>query len=126
MIYEPELETLPRKQLRALQTEHLRALLAHVKERAPLYRERLADVEPGDIASVDDLGRLPFTRKDDLRESILTAGMASDQKETIRDLCRSRSTNRSSCATSATTSRGTASSPSLLAGSERTSSSRSG
>jgi len=70
VIYEPELETLPRKQLRALQTEHLRALLAHVKERAPLYRERLADVEPGDIASVDDLGRLPFTRKDDLRESI--------------------------------------------------------
>jgi phenylacetate-CoA ligase len=56
VIYEPELETLPRKQLRALQTEHLRALLAYVKERAPLYRERLADVEPGDIASVDDLG----------------------------------------------------------------------
>jgi phenylacetate-CoA ligase len=67
VIFEPELETLPRDRLRALQTERLRALVAYVKERVPLYRERLAGLEPTDFASVDDLRRLPFTRKDDLR-----------------------------------------------------------
>jgi len=66
VIFEPESETLPRDQLRALQAERLRALVAYVKERVPLYRERLAEVDPGDIASLDDLRRLPFTRKDDL------------------------------------------------------------
>jgi phenylacetate-CoA ligase len=69
MIFEPELETLPRDRLRALQTGRLRALVAYVKARVPLYAERLADVEPSDLASVDDLHTLPFTRKDDLRET---------------------------------------------------------
>ena len=69
MIFESELETLPREQLRALQSERLRSLLGYVKERVPLYRARLTDVEPGDIASVDDLRRLSFTRKDDLRDT---------------------------------------------------------
>jgi len=69
VIFEPDLETLPRERLRALQAERLRILVAYVKERVPLYRERLADVEPEDVASLDDLRRLPFTRKDDLRDS---------------------------------------------------------
>ena len=69
VIFEPELEKLPREQLRALQTERLRSLLAYVKKRVPLYSERLACVEPGGITSIDDLRRLPFTRKDDLRET---------------------------------------------------------
>jgi phenylacetate-coenzyme A ligase PaaK-like adenylate-forming protein len=59
VIFEPELETMPRERLRAVQTERLRALVTYVKERVPLYRERLADIEPGDIASLDDLRHLP-------------------------------------------------------------------
>ena len=69
MIFEPQVETLPRERLVALQLDRLRALVAYVKERVPLYRDRLADVEPHDIASLDDLGRLPFTRKADLRDT---------------------------------------------------------
>jgi phenylacetate-CoA ligase len=69
VIFETELETLPREQLRALQTERLASLVGYVRERVPLYRERLADVEPGDIVSVEDLRRLPFTHKDDLRDT---------------------------------------------------------
>ena len=69
MIFEPELETLPRDRLRALQVDRLRALVAYVKGRVPLYRERLSSIEPRDIASLDDLRRLPFTRKDDLRDT---------------------------------------------------------
>jgi len=46
VIFESELETLPREGLRALQAERLRALVAYAKERVPLYRERLAEVDP--------------------------------------------------------------------------------
>jgi phenylacetate-CoA ligase len=69
VIFEPELETLPRDRLRALQVDRLRALVAYVKERVPLYRERLSSIEPRDIASLDDLRRLPFTQKSDLRDT---------------------------------------------------------
>ena len=69
MIFEPEAETLPRERLRSLQTDRLRSLIDYVKQRVPLYRARLADAEPEDIATLDDLRQLPFTRKDDLRET---------------------------------------------------------
>jgi phenylacetate-CoA ligase len=69
VILEPEFETMAHEQLRALQLERLRALVARVKGRVPLYRERLAGVEPEQLRSLDDLRRLPFTRKDDLRKT---------------------------------------------------------
>jgi phenylacetate-CoA ligase len=84
MIFEPELETLPREQLRALQSERLQSLLAYVKERVPLYRKRLAAVEPGDIASVDELRRLPFTRKADLRDTYPFGMFAVPREELSR------------------------------------------
>jgi phenylacetate-CoA ligase len=66
VIFEPELETLPRDRLRALQLDRLRSVVAYARERVPLYRERLAGVE---MRSLDDLRALPFTRKDDLRDA---------------------------------------------------------
>ena len=84
MIFEPELEAMPREGLQALQTARLRALVAYVKERVPLYRERLAGVEPGDIVSLDDLRRLPFTRKDDLRDTYPFGLFAVPREEAVR------------------------------------------
>jgi phenylacetate-CoA ligase len=84
VIFEPDFETLPRGQLRALQLERLRALVAYVKERVPLYRDRLAGVESGDIRSLDDLQRLPFTRKDDLRDTYPFGMFAVPREEIIR------------------------------------------
>src|SRR5207253_2802861 len=84
VIYEPEAETLPRERLRALQAERLRSLVDHVKQRSPLYRERLADAEPADISSLDDLRQLPFTRKDDLRETYPVGMFAVARDEVIR------------------------------------------
>jgi phenylacetate-CoA ligase len=69
VIFEPASETLPRDSLRALQLDRLRTLIARVKERVPLYRDRLADVDEREIASLDDLRHLPLTRKDDLRDT---------------------------------------------------------
>lgn len=84
MIFEPELETLPREELRALQAERLRSLVAYVKECVPLYGRRLAGVEPGDLASVDDLRVLPFTRKYDLRDSYPFGMFAVPREKLVR------------------------------------------
>jgi phenylacetate-CoA ligase len=69
VIFEPQLETMPRERLALLQLDRLRALVERVKQCVPLYRDRLADVEPEDLASLDDLRGVPFTRKEDLRDT---------------------------------------------------------
>ena len=84
MIWEPEAETLPREQLRSLQTSRLRSLVDYAKQRVALYTERLADVEAEDIASLDDLRRLPFTRKEDLRDTYPFGMLAVPRNELIR------------------------------------------
>lgn len=62
-------ETLPRPELEALQVERLRATLRHVEASVPFYRDRLREsgVKPNDIQSLEDLSRIPFTAKQDLR-----------------------------------------------------------
>jgi phenylacetate-CoA ligase len=85
VIYEPEGEALPRERLRSLQAARLRSLVEYAKERVPLYRERLADAEPGDIGSVDELHTLPFTRKDDLRDTY-PFGMFAVPRDQVRRL----------------------------------------
>jgi phenylacetate-CoA ligase len=69
VIFEPQLETMPRERLASLQLDRLRRLVERIKQNVPLHRNRLADVEPEDLSSVDDLRDLPFTRKDDLRDT---------------------------------------------------------
>jgi phenylacetate-CoA ligase len=67
MIFEPELETMPREKLEVLQLERLQRLVGYVRERVPLYRKRLDGIP--EIRSLEDLCRLPFTRKADLRDT---------------------------------------------------------
>jgi phenylacetate-CoA ligase len=69
VIFEPKLETMPRERLALLQLDRLRQLVERVKQSVPLYRERLADIEPEDLASLEELRTLPFTQKDDLRDT---------------------------------------------------------
>ncbi|HEV2057259.1 MAG TPA: phenylacetate--CoA ligase [Methylomirabilota bacterium] len=70
MIWNPALESLPRDSMRAMQLERLRAAVAWAGERVPFYRNALAEagVEPSTLKSLEDLERLPFTRKAHLRE----------------------------------------------------------
>jgi phenylacetate-CoA ligase len=65
-------ETLPRPELLALQLERLRATVGRVLAGQPLGTARLRDAgvtAPGDVAGLDDVARLPFTVKSDLRDS---------------------------------------------------------
>jgi phenylacetate-CoA ligase len=84
MIYEPDAETLPREHLRALQAARLRGVLQYVKEQVPLYRDRLADAMPDDFKSSDDLRHLPFTRKEDLRDTYPFGMLAVPREELVR------------------------------------------
>ncbi len=85
MIFEPEFETLPPDRLRALQGERLRTLVAYVTQRVPFYRERLAavGVAAADIRSIDDVVRLPITRKTDLRDNY-PLGLLAVPREELR------------------------------------------
>lgn len=85
MIFEPEFETLPPDRLRALQGERLRALVAYVSQRVPFYRERLKErgITANDIRSIDDVVRLPVTRKSDLRDHY-PLGLLAVPREELR------------------------------------------
>ncbi|RRJ32210.1 phenylacetate--CoA ligase [Halocatena pleomorpha] len=63
------IETADREQLRALQSERLRDVVAYARENVPFYREALDDagLSLGDIDGIEDCSRLPFTTKNDFR-----------------------------------------------------------
>ena len=79
-------EVVSRDEMAALQLERLRNCVAHVGVNVPLYRERLATsgIEPGDIRSLEDLGRLPFTVKQDLRDNYPYGMFAVPMAEVVR------------------------------------------
>ncbi len=70
MIWNVPAETMPREELIALQLARLQDLARRVYERVPFYRAAFdrARVRPEQIRSLDDIRRLPFTRKTDLRD----------------------------------------------------------
>ncbi len=71
MIYNDEMETLPREALEALQLKRLQNTVERVYNLVPFYRRKFeeAKVKPEDIKSLDDLKKLPFTTKQDLRDN---------------------------------------------------------
>ncbi len=71
MIWNDEFETLPREAMEALQLKRLRDLADRIAATVPFYRRKLADAgyRPGDIRKREDLARLPFTTKEDLRDN---------------------------------------------------------
>ena len=70
-IWEPRYEQMPRPELEKLQLVRLKEQVQNVYEKVPFYRNSFlkADVTPGDINSLDDVTRLPFTSKDDVRNN---------------------------------------------------------
>jgi len=83
-IWDPA-ETLPREELRALQGRRLAESVAHAAT-VPFYRDALekAGVDPASIRGVEDLRRLPFTVKDDLRQNYPLGLLAVPRAELAR------------------------------------------
>lgn len=86
MYHETELETMPRKDLEALQLDRLKHLVRHVYSNIPFYRDAFdkAGVVPEDIQSLEDIQKLPFTVKQNLREGYPFQMFAVPQKEVKR------------------------------------------
>ncbi|HJV59469.1 MAG TPA: phenylacetate--CoA ligase [Albitalea sp.] len=77
---------MPREQLAQLQLERLQATVRNAYEHVPLVRQRLeaAGARPDDVRSLDDLARLPFTVKTDLRDQYPFGLFARPQCELVR------------------------------------------
>jgi phenylacetate-CoA ligase len=86
MYYNEEFETLPRPALEALQLKRLKAMLEKVYANVPFYRESLASagIKPADIRSLNDLRRLPFTLKQDMRDSYPYGLFAAPMDDIVR------------------------------------------
>jgi len=85
-IWSPESETMGRERLRELQLIRLQDTIRRVNGSVPCYREKFAkaDLVPDDIRSLDDLGRLPFTTKEDLRQNYPYGMFAVPMREVVR------------------------------------------
>ena len=84
--YQPEIETMPYEELRALQNERLLKQVQHVWDNVPYYRAKMEEkgVTPEDIRSVDDLYKLPFLSKADLRDAYPYGLMGKPMSECVR------------------------------------------
>ncbi|MGN6755840.1 MAG: phenylacetate--CoA ligase family protein [Thermomicrobiales bacterium] len=84
--WNPAVETMPREQLHALQDERLRASVRHAYAHVPFCRERFAaaGITPDDIHGLDDLPKLPFTTKSDLRDHYPFGLFAVPQNQVAR------------------------------------------
>ena len=71
MIYNEEYETMPREALEAIQLRRLQSVVARVYNTVPFYKKRFdeAGIKPDDIRTLNDLRKLPFTYKDNLRDN---------------------------------------------------------
>ena len=69
-MYQPEIETMPRDQLKKLQGERLCKQVQRMYARVPLFRRRMqeAGLGPDDIHGLEDLPKIPFSYKKDLRD----------------------------------------------------------
>lgn len=94
MYYQPEIETMSREDLQALQLERLQALVKRVYEKIPFYKKSFdkAGINPADIKSLSDLTKLPFTVKQDMRDAYPFGLFAVPRKDVVRVHCSSGTT----------------------------------
>ena len=94
--YQPEIECASREEILKLQNERLVKQVKHVYENVPYYRKKMEGkgVTPEDIRSVEDLHKLPFLTKDDLREAYPYGLVAVPIKDCVRIQSTSGTTGR--------------------------------
>ena len=94
--FQPEKETASRDQITAWQNEGLVKTVQRVYENVPYYKKKMDEkgVLPGDIKSIEDLHKLPFLTKDDLRDSYPDGLCAVPLRECVRVHSTSGTTGR--------------------------------
>ena len=86
MIYDEEFETLPREALEAIQLRRLQHLAERVYATVPFYKNAFDEkgIKPDHIRSLEDLQKLPFTMKQDLRDNYPFAMFATPMENVVR------------------------------------------
>lgn len=86
MIWNRSKECMSRDEMSALQGKRLHKLVELVYHNVPFYREKMQerDLCPDDIQSIEDITKLPFTTKQDLRDNYPTGLQAANQSEIVR------------------------------------------
>lgn len=94
--YQPEIETASREKILEIQNEKIVKQVRHVYENVKYYRDLMdkKGVTPDDIKSVDDIKKLPFLSKDDLREAYPYGLLGTDLKNCVRIQSTSGTTGR--------------------------------
>lgn len=86
MIWNTNKECMSREQMRELQGKRLQKLVTYVYHNVPFYRSRMQemDLSPDDIRTIDDIVKLPFTTKQDLRDNYPYGLQAAPPSEIVR------------------------------------------
>ena len=86
MYYQPDIETMPREQLRELQLERMKQSVRHAYDNVAFYQQSFkeAGVTPDDLQALEDLERLPFVVKQDMRDAYPFGLFAVPQKDVAR------------------------------------------
>ena len=94
--YQKEIETMPLDEMRALQSEKLVKQVKHVYENVKYYRDLMdaKGVTPDDIKGIEDLYKLPFLTKSDLRDAYPYGLLGTDLKNCVRIHSTSGTTGR--------------------------------
>ncbi|MFQ5575830.1 MAG: phenylacetate--CoA ligase family protein [Anaerolineae bacterium] len=85
-IWNEEFETMPRPEMSKLQLHRLKALVERVSRTSPFYKQKLAEagVGAGDINSLADIAKLPFTTKDEMRHNYPWGMFSVPLKDVVR------------------------------------------
>ena len=96
MSYWQKEETMSLEEKRALQGKRLIDTVNRVYDKVPFYRKKMQEMglEPGDIRGIDDLSKLPFTTKQDLRDHYPYGLFAAPMEEVVRIHASSRTTGK--------------------------------
>ncbi len=94
--YQPEIETMPVSEIKKLQSEKLVKQVKHVYEHVPYYRDLMnkKGLKPEDIKGIEDLHKLPFIEKKDLRDTYPYGMLAVPLEDCVRIQSTSGTTGR--------------------------------
>ena len=96
LVWDSKAECMPVEERRTLQLKRLQDLVARLSVQSPFYRDQFKKhgVKPEDIKTLDDLRRLPFTVKDDLRDNYPFELFATPLNDVVRVHCSSGTTGK--------------------------------
>ena len=82
--WQPKYETMHRSDIEALQLKRLKNVVKNVYDHVPFYRQAFGDVRPANITKLEDVAKLPTTKKTDLRDNYPFGMFATPMQDVVR------------------------------------------